>query len=859
MPDAVSKPPALPRRLSWRENDERRELGQADLPNQPGSLVILGEAGMGKSELTRWLGNQPAHTRCTARQLLTQHDPRSLLGNATTLVIDALDEVPARSDGEAVDLVLAKLSQLGTPRFVLTCRAADWRSATSKAAIRDHYKSSPLELLIEPFDLQNVRRYLNARVGDETAERVVTKFCDSALSDLLGNPQTLGMLAKVAGEGELPESLGALFDRYVALAWHEHNEERPDDALDAWGEEAVLDALGAAFAALILAGSDAISRRKLHLLSPADLPLQEIAFLPLAGALEKALGSRLAKGAGEERFTFPHKRIGEFLGARWLARMADTSRKRRRMLALFHSFGLVPASLRGLHAWLGWHDAYLSDAVITADPMGVIEYGDADALTVGQGRAMLSALRALAEENPHFRGWKSYSAKGLIQPALLSELRALVSDPAEDFALRWLVLQQLSGAPLASALAQESHALVIDPAEPFALRSAAAEALLDADGGTDWGQLLDELQRQGDEDALRLAVEIVDRSNYAFDAAKIADIAVAYARLEDNTIGVLYMVERRLPNDGLDKLLDAIAERAPLPAGEDDDDDPRAAKAELADLAYGLIARRAALGRVEPERFWSWVAPFDARLGYHDEPRKALAKLLAEDDEWRRSVQRHAMFDASGANTLWERGIRLPDLCYGLGLSAEDILPLLEEVGAPDARNSREIERFKDLVQLAPDRKRTGAIVLEKARELVADDPHMLEWLDVLANPPKPEWEIRREAKEAANRRERKARWARDSADFSTQIDALRAGDGPSLIQLAKVYLGRRYEIGRDLPPQDRIAHWLGPDLATAAHAGFEAYLHREPLPEPSAEQVIAGYVENMEWGTAKVLVAGLA
>lgn len=53
---------------------------------------------MGKSELTQWLGSQASHALCTARQLLTRHDPRSLLGNATTLVIDALDEVPARSE-----------------------------------------------------------------------------------------------------------------------------------------------------------------------------------------------------------------------------------------------------------------------------------------------------------------------------------------------------------------------------------------------------------------------------------------------------------------------------------------------------------------------------------------------------------------------------------------------------------------------------------------------------------------------------------------------------------------------------------------------------------------------------------------
>ena len=168
----------------------------------------------------------------------------------------------------------------------------------------------------------------------------------------------------------------------------------------------VIDAAGAAFAALILTGKDAVSR-KVNI-AEDDLPLAEVASLSGAARLGDTLGSRLFEARGPERFTYAHRAIGEFVGAGWLARRCDTPRKERRLLALFHSHRLVPASLRGIHAWLAWHSPALAPSVIAVDPMGVVEYGDADRLDVGQAKALVDALSSLARENPHFRQWGPY-------------------------------------------------------------------------------------------------------------------------------------------------------------------------------------------------------------------------------------------------------------------------------------------------------------------------------------------------------------------------------------------------------------------------------------------------------------------
>jgi predicted ATPase len=51
------------------------------------TLIILGEAGMGKSTLLEWISNNPDCKFCTAKQLINRHDARTIIGDAKVLVI----------------------------------------------------------------------------------------------------------------------------------------------------------------------------------------------------------------------------------------------------------------------------------------------------------------------------------------------------------------------------------------------------------------------------------------------------------------------------------------------------------------------------------------------------------------------------------------------------------------------------------------------------------------------------------------------------------------------------------------------------------------------------------------------------
>ncbi len=181
-------------------------------------------------------------------------DPLTLLNDATTFVIDAIDELSVQNEGDAVDAVLKALEKAKFPNFVIACRVADWRSATSTQAVVDSYGANPLELFLEPI------------LRDEAL---------ALLSQDIGRPRA----------------------------------------------------------------------------------------------------------------------------GRWLSQQADTERKRRRLLRLFHGHGLVPTNLRGVHAWLAG-DPRFTPSVIEADPMGVVEYGDTDELSVDQTRTLLKALHELSNRDP---------------------------------------------------------------------------------------------------------------------------------------------------------------------------------------------------------------------------------------------------------------------------------------------------------------------------------------------------------------------------------------------------------------------------------------------------------------------------
>ncbi|MEW7985195.1 MAG: hypothetical protein AB2766_12725 [Candidatus Thiodiazotropha endolucinida] len=837
----------LNRTLWCQTEKEHIDFVQEDLVGRTEPLVILGDAGMGKSTLLEWLAAVTDYASCTARQLINRHDPRSLLQDNRVLIIDALDEVSAKREGEALDLVLRKLGELQYPRFVLACRVADWRSTTGREAIQEQYPETPLELHLNPFGKSDALNYLQEKLGEESAKKVTAHFETRGLDTLLGNPQTLNFITEVAQNGPLPNSLNKLFEQITDILQREH---RDSKSYDLPPREAGIDAAGVAFAGMIMTDSDTIILNQAHK-EVGELVLADVETLPGGGAIEAMLGSRLFTSKGADRFGYVHRRIGEYLGAKWLLKQADSRRKRTRLLALFHSHGLVPASLRGLHAWL-IQDAGLSSEIISADPMGVIEYSDANDLTIGQARYLLNALVHLAAENPKFYNWNRYAVRGIAKLELIPDLRQLILQSETPFYLSNLILESIRGTPVSAELTDELLQIALNTNAVYANRSTAACSFVEISDTQALTSFIDTLKQMDDDDSIRLVIMLV--GEYGFNHIsddEIVDFVIKCADHEDVFLGVFLVWECNLPDHRLSDILDYLAVQVGL-LGKPHE---RAGNGFLTDFAFHLIVRAIDVDNVQADRLWSWLEPFQARSGYEHNIYGQFEDRIRLNNPIRRAIQHHVLLERSNDKDIRTRLNSLIERSAVFEPSDTDIIALLETLDPVNQNDAR----WRDIVLLTSHDQEKGTEVRTAAYPFAAHSPELLAWVDGLSHPKMPE-AIKQQNELVRKREEKQKQKANALCDhYMRNIERMRKGEWEYLYEPAKAYLNLIHISGEDLSPHERVGRWLGDnDLGQAAHEGFEVFI-KEASDILSAQEFGLKAAENHVYNFGFIMVAALA
>jgi hypothetical protein len=99
----------------------------------------------------------------------------------------------------------AHLKKLGSPRFRIACRAADWFGSTDSQAISDVSQDGQLGVyVLDPLTKSDVEAILRENHGIADPDAFVENARLRGVEGLLDNPQTLGLLAEAIRDGQWP-------------------------------------------------------------------------------------------------------------------------------------------------------------------------------------------------------------------------------------------------------------------------------------------------------------------------------------------------------------------------------------------------------------------------------------------------------------------------------------------------------------------------------------------------------------------------------------------------------------------------------------------------------------------------------
>ncbi|MBS9476872.1 NACHT domain-containing protein [Ancylobacter radicis] len=842
-------------------------VDEAGLLALTGNKVVLGEPGMGKSELMRELGQRLGVEPVTAVRFINAKRPANLIPLGKPLLIDGLDEAMSRREGDAIDAILAQLEEADSPLFILSCRSREWQ-ARGVSNLRQLYGTEPRVLTLEPFDRVEAHAYLDARHLNVDADRVLDHLSRHSLEELYSNPLTLGLMGRVAeSDPQLPETRAALFERVCTLIWPEHDPDRQEEGLAQLTENQALDAAGAIAAGLLFAGAEAASVAGAAQVQQGDLRLADLENLPTAGAARAVFSSKLFHSVGPLRAKPLHRVVAEFLGARWLARQATTSRTQRRVLAQLQGSGGVPASLRGLHAWLAYHSPAMAERVIVNDPYGVLRYGETAALTTHLADRLLEALCVLADKDPYFRAadWDSKTAAGLMIPALKPKIKAVIASADSNEHLRSLLIEGLQATSLAAELADTLEDIVLSPERFFRERDDAADALLPHRDRTWWQKTIAALTDQGGDDAPRLARQLIehiraDVSDALLVATLFAEMGLTSCplpRSKERRIHTVRLYDRLLDAIPLERrtgVLDLIVDYAQLLCVDDWDQD-----GDVNDIVARLLTRTIDEGGVDPTQapaVWRWLWIIEqAHLSHRDTSQK-LAQRLTEHDTLRRAIQAHVLVSDRRKDSLWVTEIYLQRRLVPLSTKAGDLISAFHRLAEGDTEDPVLCQDWKDLVSIGWRSDGLDPDVRAAAETFRPGDTELAGFLSKLANPEKPDWQAQQEKRAAERSHKRKVSFQKRLRHFEEVRDKLRAGNIEAIVQPAQAYFALVSGLSRESPPRERLAEWIGPALRDDALVGFEAVLHRTDL--PTAAEFADGFARGTVYHYSYPMMAGL-
>ena len=813
------------RLVQFNRDGECRVVDPGELESNVDPVAILGDPGMGKTALLRGLCERADLTYIHASALVRSEDPASLIPEDACPVVDGLDEIASPGTGSAVAAVLDRLRETESLPPVLACRTAEWRDAADLARIEDAYAREPTVLYLPPFADDEARAFLTGEYPGVQVHALLQHLRNRELAHVCGNPLVLRLFAEAArGGGGLPGSRAELLER-ASRAMAGQDRGRQVVRLVRRDEEELLLASGAICATMLLCNLAGVHDRVPGETPAGFLNVADIEDLPFAGAAAEALATRLFWAEGEGRFSYFHRVLAEYLGARWLARCVEEGLSAERVHTLFGRG--VPTALRGMHAWLARLSPCLAGRCIAADPWAVLRDGEIGTLDLEHARALLAALKERSGEDPCFdtedRG--PHPAAGLMRGELKDDIVGILASPGPHAHLSACLAEAMSGTELSVEAGWTLEGILFDSARAHGERAMAFRSLWLAGIWNGEAAAL-RLLEMGDGVSARLACEAVvaacqeeapARSASRAGRAKLRLVSGGEAAAQERPPGVsgdgLF---GSLDGAALAAVLDGLASGAPAMLGEADGWE----RSALSDQVRRLAARVLEDDATEaPKRVWSWIGWTREADGEGGGARERLAALFGRERTLRAGLLAHVLLTprVGGAR----RGCReLEAPGVGLDPDEDDLAGVLAVLDRRSAGGAADPELREELLAL---RRSAQALSADMAQDLA---------------PPieMPGWgEEDRSRAPATRARFPDRRSLRES--LAGKADPIAAGDVRVLAAPSAVYLGRSGVLDepalRDasVAPEKRLREVLGDELSERVLTGFVAVLGRDDLP----------------------------